>query len=232
VIQAVFTLGVGLHAAEIREVSDETLVGFLIVIAAAGIAQPLSEIAFERAEEKTRLWEQRVERVLRGTFLALVEWHEDLDWHFVSVNAFLVQTSGLLRSHEHLVRIGRFKIRETAPTGVTWTLGKGVIGRCWKTGQVEGRNVAQDHGPFVEGPAAEWDALPADFRENLTHEELKSLSHLGAVIAAPMPAEGSSEIIGVVSVDVPEDAFDVLWTEATRSLLYSTALQVRDTRRD
>lgn len=98
-------------------------------------------------------------------------------------------------------------------TGITWTVGKGVIGRCLETGDVVAEDLRALWGPLRACSRREWEQLPVvDVRQRLTHEEfLKALGtgsvirdgHLTQVVAVPVLTRRSSRPLACVAVDVP-----------------------------
>ena len=54
-------------------------------------------------------------------------------------------------------RIAKLRLAHLAPSGVKWTQGKGVIGRCWATGDKECVNLHTHFASFRNANAVLWD---------------------------------------------------------------------------
>ncbi len=166
---------------------------------------------------------QRVNEVLRAGFTDVVR-EAGLDWNSTGIrlglNAFFVKRRWWPPFRRELMRYGQARITISNPSGIRWTRGKGVIGRCWQERQDAGRNQAADYGPYINSSETEWTALDPAFRDRLDFDEFRRVKHYGAVIATPITDE-RGRFVGCISVDAPGNCYNQLWDERVRLRLHA-----------
>jgi hypothetical protein len=177
----------------------------------------------ERRLQDTR----RISETLRGLLVQVVQ-ASNLDWTAIGINAFLVRRRYRWVGARVLDRVGRERIRSTpAPSRVLWSRGKGVIGRCWESGQDLGFDLREHFAEISDLTADQWADLPHEQRLGLSHDEYLRTRQHGLVVATPV-LDRSGKVIGVISADAPSGARDRLWNEQVREVLGSGAVALRN----
>lgn len=100
-----------------------------------------------------------------------------------------------------------------ATTGIEWTVGKGVIGRCIEIGDVIGVDLEDLWGALRGCNEPTWLTQPeVDVRQRLTYKEfikaqgsgtVISGGHLNFVLAVPILAPSDGKVLGCVALDMP-----------------------------
>lgn len=145
-----------------------------------------------------------VRELLGGGLAKLVE-DTGIDWKRAGLNAFLVE--GVLRRRQ--VRLARVKLTPyPQASGVRWTKGKGVIGRCWSTQRFAIHDLRAEYAPFYEADRGRWEALPAEARFGLSFDEFQRTRDLYGVVAAVpiVDPQTPGKYLGCVSLDTPKDS--------------------------
>jgi hypothetical protein len=145
-----------------------------------------------------------------------------LDWKAVGVHAFWIK-----RTWRHprgvLKPIASELLHVSTPSGITWLKGKGAVGLCWDEQRDIGVNLAEDWGPLLGCTESEWDQAPEAVKYGLTYAEFKRAGEYGAIVVTPIFDSQSHEVRGCVSVDAPEDSYDVLWSSSVREAIQDAA---------
>ncbi len=113
-----------------------------------------------------------------------------------------IVTGGGLRP-QRLCRIGRERVdARPVPSSIDWTIGKGIIGKCWETGQeqvVDTSVFDREHSAVTR---SQWDALDVATRRALSYDEYHRIRFkYGTVIAMPLLRQ--EKVVGVVALDAP-----------------------------
>lgn len=152
----------------------------------------------------------RLFQIVLGPAVALALSLQRLDWPGAfwsgkqTLAVGLVWLVALVTTSEGVARL---RLHYVPPSGIRWTKGKGVIGKCWALGKDVGRNLAAEFGGLAGIQKDDWEAMPADFREGLTFEEFeRTWDLIGCVVAVPIAAP-SGAYLGCVSVDAPGDSY-------------------------
>lgn len=156
----------------------------------------------ERGERRRRLELEEQERVrdaLAGSLL-LVAKECGAPWDKTGIQAFKVE-GWLWRKRQVLV--AKLRLSSSPSSGVKWSKGKGVIGRCWEQRRHQWESL--DHHPFMKlgnVPPHEWEGQGLGKTFGLTHAEYTLLGHkYGTIACAPILQEGRYR--GCVAMDVP-----------------------------
>lgn len=117
-----------------------------------------------------------------------------------------------------------------SPTGIVWTRGKGVVGRCWETEQDEAINLASHRVRQAIRSRSAWNGLPEAIRMQLTFDEIRSVNGYGAVVAVPIVSSDPFDrrVLGVLSVHGPHGSFDHLKSRPVRLILHETGVLLED----
>ncbi len=196
---------VGLGSAEVWELTASQASAAVVVLAAAALAQGLHDLLAGLRDEQRLRFDRWVAETLKGTLVQVVQ-ASRLDWKDVGINAFLVRRRPRWVGPVALRRVGRERIRNTPPpTNIVWTMGKGVIGRCWATATDQGVNLAALFGPASDLTERDWLARSEEDRLGMTYADYQKTRNHGAVLATPI-LDRDGDVIGVVSADGPDDA--------------------------
>lgn len=204
------------------------VVAALVWLAIWATAEPVFRAYRKHAEARSATLRQDLEQLLRA---ALVQIHEltGLKWTEIGVHVFLVHTRWRFRSWPWRYDVQRHTARVKMtqyppPTGITWTKGKGVIGRCWDLKGSVAVDVRAAYQPYMNATREEWDRLPADVRFGLTFEEFtRTKGYAGAILATPILTEMGAAYLGCVSVDAPGDSIQALDSDQVFEVLQSVA---------
>jgi hypothetical protein len=209
------------------------LVACVVYLAAWSVYETFDRgFAARRAKrEKRRIAMRReAEQILKGV-LVNVSQATSLDWTRIGVHLFLVETRWRWWPwpfrYEVQARAVKVKMSEYPPsTGITWTKGKGVIGRCWAKQILVGKDLRATYARYRVTSRGDWDRLGPAVRFGLTYDEfVNTREHAGTVLAAPVREPGGA-YLGCVSLDAPGDCFSVLNTHPIKERLQAAACYI------
>jgi hypothetical protein len=168
------------------------------------VAVPLTQAAViemgERGRRKKVEREQKIQTFLAASLIYLAH-QGKADWENTGIQVFAV--TGVWH-WQRQVRVTKFRLRAVTTSGVRWTKGKGVIGRCWEVRQPLYVNVAEDFAPYAHYDRVQWEELPATARYGLTFEDYKVVKgKYGVIAAVPMIDPKNDRYIGCVTADMP-----------------------------
>ena len=153
----------------------------------------------ERRQRKGLERENKVQTFLAASLIYLAH-QANADWENTGIQAFVVTGRG---RGQYQNRVAKFRLRAVATSGVRWTKGKGVIGRCWETRQPVYVDVAAQWGPYAGYDREAWAALPAPERFGLTFEDYQTVKGKYGIIAAVPIVGAGDKYIGCVTADMP-----------------------------
>jgi hypothetical protein len=179
---------------------DGFIVGCIIVSGLIPAAQAsISELG-ERKRRKKLEHEDHVRSLLIPALVEAVK-HHDAPWDLTGVQAFILTGWWWRRRH---VRLAKVRLASSSESGVLWTKGKGVIGRCWETHASILIDLSQP--PFSElsnVSQEEWDTVPKQDCFGLSYSDYKTLgSKYGIVVVVPIIRDGTN-YMGCVTLDLP-----------------------------
>lgn len=216
-----------LHGADIWHLTRKERFAAVIVLAVVGLAESLARVIGGVVRERQLREARWLSETLRALLVQVVQ-ASQLDWTDVGVNAFLVRRRYRWVGGQALKRIGRERIRSAPPpSSVVWTVGKGVIGRCWELGTDLGVDL-RDHFAGVEANTPEeWTKLTDEERLGLTYEDFQRTRQYGVVVATPV-LDRAGSVLGVVSADSLTGPRDRLWNDQVREALGAAAVTIRN----
>lgn len=228
-VTVVATIVVALFGAKIpAKFWDDRRAWFVIAVvmlALSGARTLLRDFTGQRSLAE----ERRVQDALKTAYVQIVEL-SGIDYRDVGLHAFLVRRYRVRPWRQRLVRVGHWRLRSTPPvTGIRWTSGKGLIGRCWELRQNVGANLAEEWG-LEELTEAEWENLEVDSRYGFSYDEYLRVQAYGAVVAAPI-LDDAGRFIGCVSADAPGETYDLMWDEGVFEALHDAGLWIEATAR-
>jgi hypothetical protein len=168
----------------------------------------------ERRRRRALEREDNVRTCLVSSLVYLVRQCQ-ADWEQTGVQLFAVRHKRWRQQH---VRIAKVRLSSLASSGVVWTKGKGVIGRCWATRQAQFLPVEEYFAKYENLAADAWNELPADARYGLTHDDFQRLRGKYGVIAAVPIIDRKDRYIGCVTLDTPPESAILPHGEVFRSL--------------
>lgn len=118
----------------------------------------------------------------------------------IGASAYLVR--GFTGS-QRLRRIVRERVNDWPDeSGVSWTKGKGVVGRCWEMEVSDVVDFRELYAPITNKSRQAWEAVGTDVHMKLKHAEyLRLHSKYDVVVVAPLRRNG--KVIGVLALDIP-----------------------------
>ncbi|PVA92257.1 hypothetical protein DDK01_20400 [Mycobacteroides abscessus] len=116
---------------------------------------------------------------------------------------------------KHLKRLLRFRLSDYPPASdVSWTKGKGAIGECWaKKIRVldDRRETAEAFGDPRHATEAMFRSLTEQQRCGFNFQEfVQTIGKYGEVLAVPIRANHTGELVGVLSLDCSMAAYEDL----------------------
>lgn len=128
----------------------------------------------------------------------------------LGASAWLIKGWG--RNHQYLKNIGRERVEDVpGPSSVTWTKGKGVLGRAWLEERAQIVDVGKIDARHGRCTAEQWAKVRDDTRMGLSFDEYRKVrGKYGTVVVAPMFDPRNSKVIGFVSLDAPSGVHPAL----------------------
>lgn len=222
---------VGAAALALNASQRITLTDWGLYLTVAAVAfRPLADLGINTVNElrdsKRHKKEESIAALLKAGLREIVNANPALKWDHTGINAYVVKKARVPWREDRLVRLWREKFAVSHPSGVTWTRGKGVIGKCWEERQDVGRNFARDYGRLVNCTEEQWNRQPERIRQGLSYAEFRRTRDHGAVVATPI-LSADAKFLGYISIDAPGDCYDVLWSDSVRDKLRDVAHTVR-----
>lgn len=126
-----------------------------------------------------------------------------------------VPRRGFLWPRRKLKRVFRFRLGTyPPPSKVTWTLGKGVIGECWRTGipVLHDRRAAAAwygrYGRYGLPNKAQYKAVPPEAKSRFSFKEfIQTIDKYGEILAVPVRHPNTGDLVGVLSIDCLAGAY-------------------------
>lgn len=179
----------------------------------------ISELGERRRRQELER-EQDVRALLVPSLIVVVN-DCGLKWDTTGIQAFRV-TGWWFRKRQ--VRMAKIRLASIPSSGVQWTEGKGVIGRCWKTR----RPICVDlTGDFATLPTdiVQWYGLERSRTFGLTLEDYRALGTKYGTVAAVPIIDGNDKYIGCVTLDTPTG---VQMTEQQRAKALASLMVTAD----
>jgi hypothetical protein len=112
------------------------------------------------------------------------------------------------------------------PSGIEWTVGKGLIGRCWETRSNVAVDLRDCFHNYLGASRSEWDQLDAQTRFGLGFDEFsKTKDSFGWVAAAPI-LDKQGGYLGCVSLDTSRGAPPSVNIEGIKERLRAAAVSI------
>ena len=226
VLVAVAAAILALNGAEVIQASNRLILGAVVTTT---VIAALSTIGASWGEwRKKRLGNRRelVDFQLDATLWAIVDQvGSGLDYRDLGIAVYRLERRWWWPFSSRLRRLQRVRAaHRPVSSNITFTVGKGVIGRCVATQAVAAYDLAQMYADLGHPTEAEWAALPADVSLNLSYAEyLDNRDKYAVVIASPIIDDSSTkaEVRGCIVLDGPPGRFADLNTDEVLALLNS-----------
>lgn len=182
----------------------------LIVGAALVLLDSIGTIINGQRLKRSAKLDADVRRLLVGMLVALSETPTpSVDLTQLGASVFLVKRSRLPWRDDKLVRLVRFRLRDTPqPSDVEWVKGKGCIGKAWQDKKIthhEIRPIAAKYGS-ADLSQANFDRIAPRTQRGFTLPEFRNIiGKYAEVLAVPIQSDddATAKVIGILSVDVP-----------------------------
>ncbi|MGE4054191.1 MAG: hypothetical protein AB7F99_05275, partial [Vicinamibacterales bacterium] len=191
----------------------------------------------ERGERRRRaaLEHRRKIETFHSVSLRYVVHHANADWETTGLQVFQVRKRwwgwwcwfGFLGT-PYQARVAKLRLSATSSSGIRWTEGKGIIGKCWRTRSFECVNLETHFGStLTEGKFA---ALSDANKLGLTFEDYEHLKNRYGFVAAAPILDDSDRYLGCVSMDMPPVGWSgkQLKVDEVRDSLISAAHLIRE----
>jgi hypothetical protein len=123
-----------------------------------------------------------------------------------SLSAYVWRPSGW-PGRRRLSPVAKARVQARKSSGIVWTYGKGVIGRCWASNQDEFGDLSELQRAAYAGPSA---FEPIREKYGMTYEEARKTNRYASVIASPLRND-DGDFIGCVALDCSMgDSFSIL----------------------
>jgi hypothetical protein len=146
----------------------------------------------------------------------------------IGLHAFIIQRTKGPPRYYYLERVAKLRLAHMPPSsGITWTRGKGVIGRCWAEQRIVAVPTGKLYAKVTAQSAVEWDKLPNEIRLNLTYPEFCQIRHkYSGVIAIPI-FDQAKRVRGCVALDsVGSEPFEDLMQDGIYEVLQDAAVAI------
>ena len=237
-LAALVAVGLGLEGADRWAAPRRLLVAMIVVAAGLAAVATIGSAVREFRGQRTAARTAAAELTLTATLWAIVDLTSaqgrPLDYRDLGVALYrlvepvrpwarlLGRTAVPVLRRVHRVRAKH----RTSSSTVLFTVGKGVVGSCVTQRQV----VAQDFGALSaelgRASPAEWAALPAETRLELTYRDYLDLRGKYDVVVA-VPARGDSGtgtvVLGAIALDGPPASLEALTDPAVVGQLDTSA---------
>ncbi len=208
-LAAVATLFLGLANGHVIMLTNTQKVVAVAVIAVVAIfsafARPLRIVILGKQAKRR----SQIGKALRGLPWAIHRIDPSVPVSVLGASAWIIKGWG---RWQRLERIGRERVNDSpGPTNITWTKGKGVVGRCWQDEQPMIIDTGRIDERWGNCTAQQWAKVREDTRMGLSHEKFRKVTgKYGTVVAVPMYDAGSHDMIGCVTLDAPKGLHDKL----------------------
>jgi len=206
-------------AALTQKLCPQARVVFWATVTVAAVSIASSALAFwsGRIAAKAKAHDD----ALRALHEALVRLVAKLNVPFDDLGLHVYRRRRTLRcqlGYEH-VRIVRLRLDSSiAPSGVIWKEGKGLLGQLAKNFTAPIYWSRELYEPYRDCTVAEWDALPAELRIELSHADWQAAKRHAGVVAVPIVFFRSGKparYLGCVTLDCSEPATFAKFLEPT-----------------
>jgi hypothetical protein len=179
------------------------IVGALMTTAVVPFLQFLFTDRGEKARRRALERERRINAILAGALVQAVK-RAGADWEQTGLQAFAVRKRRLHRDDQ--TRVGKVRLSSLASSGVRWTKGKGVIGRCWERQRHHVADLQSHFQQYLDWDEARWNTLAHDVRYGLAFDEFEKMKDKYGVVAAVPVVDRRDQYIGCVTADFPPGA--------------------------
>lgn len=175
------------------------IISALALTAAVPLVQAIIAERGERRRRKAIEREQTVQTFLIASLIYVIR-HAHADWENTGIQAF-----GVRGYHRwaHQVRLSKIRLGAIPSSGIRWTKGKGVIGRCWETRSPQYEDLSVHFAPYLDCAKEQWDALPAGTRFGLSFSDFQTQKGKYGIVAAVPMVDRKDKYIGCVTADMP-----------------------------
>jgi hypothetical protein len=202
-INAIAALSVGLSRLKwpsgFWDGRDDWIAYTLIGVCVASILLPIMSELGEKARRQAVERRQQLHTFLASSLVYIAR-HSGADWETTGVQAFLVKRRWLRETH---VAEAKVRLRPIPASGVQWTKGKGLIGRCWETRQPQFVDLAAHFADYEQLGAEDFGRLPEATRFGLTFDDFQRLKGKYGIVAASPIVDEKGRYLGCVTADFP-----------------------------
>lgn len=226
VMAAGIGVGLALQGADVWSPPDAVVVGLIVTAAVLAAGSTTSSAAGEYRSRRLGARREFADAIMTGALWAIVD-ATGLDYRALGLAAYRVHRIWWAPRRQRLARIHRVRAQlRPVASGIAWTAGKGVVGKCVTQQQVVARDLRMIYAA-IWPCEHEWNTVaPPEARLGLSYAEFLDLrDKYDVVVAAPIfDASGSrTRTVGCVGLDGPAGSLDQLNTDDVHRVLDSAA---------
>lgn len=232
---AAAALGGGVLAAQARNVpvrQAPLLRAAAAVVAAEAVTGAARDWARQVVAAQSEPFEEHARTALAVAYFQLVA--AGAAPEALGVQAYVVSRRAVPPFERHLRRVAKIRLGSGPPgSKIWWTRGKGVIGRCWDSGQAVLMDTGAAYAPWADASPEQWAAAPDDVRLGLAHDEFARIVGKYAVVVATPVFGAQGRVRGCVVADVlAGQPGGVLFDDRSQAVLADAAAYIGQRLRD
>lgn len=223
---AVAALVLALNGAGVITASTRLLLAAVVTTTSLAALSTIGAAWSEWRQQRLGDRRELVDFQLDATLWAIVDQvGAGLDYRDLGIAVYRTQRTWWWPPRLRLRRLHRVRAsHRPVSSSITFTLSKGVMGRCVRTRSVAAYDLAQMYRDLGHPTEEEWAALPADVSLGFSYAEyLDVRDKYAVVIASPIIDDSASQarVLGCIVLDGPDGRFDDLHTDEVLALLNS-----------
>lgn len=173
----------------------------LLVSASVPLVQAIIMERGERARRKAIEREQKIQLFLTTSLIYIVR-HAGADWETTGIQAFEIRRRWKWGATYHQ-KAAVVRLAPIPPSGIKWTEGKGLIGRCWKTRTRQFTDLAAHFSDVQHLGPEDWRNLSDEKRYGLTFDDFQRVRGKYGIVAAVPIISRKEKYVGCITSDMP-----------------------------
>jgi hypothetical protein len=186
-------------------------------VGAIAVADNLAQLKFKYDAQERNAARSRMHKPVISGLVSITK-ARPVDFEQLGVSVFGIRREWVRKYKvvplylERLHRSLRFRLSDyPSESPVSWTKDKGAIGECWEKGiavRHDRRAAAAAFGDPSVATEAMFATLTPEQRSGFTFAEfVETIEKYGEILAVPVRAKHSGELIGILSIDCVADAY-------------------------
>lgn len=187
--------------------TKSAVIGALVV---TGAIPTIQAFISERGERRRRVALEREQTIRTCLAAALVVLARDCgaNWETTGVQAFGLKRIAFSFNPWKIwrlkqVRLSKLRLGAIPASGITWTKGKGLIGRCWDTKAPQWEKLNLHFAPFMTLTRAEWESYSPERVYGLSYDDFQATKGKFGLVAAVPIIGTTGQYLGCITMDTP-----------------------------